>query len=51
MSSATLSNQNQVTFELFREEWLREFTEEEMAPLEKGRRFAFKISTQWLACK
>ena len=37
-----------VTFEQFREEWLREFTEEEMASLEKGRRFAFKISTQWL---
>ncbi len=48
MTTEVLPEQDDVTFEQFREEWLREFTEREMAPLEKGRRFAYKIATQWL---
>ena len=38
----------EVNFEDFREEWLREITEEELAPFEKGQRFAIKLVTQWL---
>ena len=37
-----------VTFEQFCEEWLREFTEADLPPFEKGQRFAFKLVTQWL---
>lgn len=48
MTTEIQSDQNEVTFEQFREEWLQEFTQIEMAPLEKGRSFAFKIATQWL---
>lgn len=40
--------QNDITFEQFSEEWLREFTEGEMSSFEKGRRFAHKLVTQWL---
>ena len=40
--------QEDVTFEQFCEEWLREFTEVDLAPFEKGQGFAFKIVTQWL---
>ena len=48
MIPETMQEQIEVTFDQFREEWLQEFTEGEMAPLEKGRRFAFKMVTQWL---
>ncbi|MYC97136.1 MAG: AIPR family protein [Caldilineaceae bacterium SB0661_bin_32] len=48
MTTETLPDQNEVTFDQFRAEWLQEFTEREMAPLEKGRHFAFKMITQWL---
>lgn len=41
-------NQEEVTFEEFREEWLREFTTGELSPSEKGQRFAVKLVTQWL---
>ena len=40
--------QDEVTFEQFCEEWLREFTEADLSPFEKGQRFAFKLVTQWL---
>ena len=40
--------QEEVTFEQFCEEWLREFTEADLTPFEKGQRFAFKLVTQWL---
>ena len=40
--------QDEVTFEQFCEEWLREFTETDLPPFEKGQRFAFKLVTQWL---
>ena len=40
--------QAEVTFEEFREEWLREFTEGNLTPFDKGQRFAVKLVTQWL---
>ena len=48
MTTPALSNEDTVTFEQFCEEWLREFTEVDMSPFEKGQRFAFKLVTQWL---
>ena len=48
MTTDAPSGQNEVTFDQFREEWLQEFTNEEMPPFEKGWRFAFKLVTQWL---
>ena len=45
---ANQENQEKVTFEEFCEEWLREFTEENLSPVEKGQGFAFKLITQWL---
>ena len=48
MTTEVPPEQNEITFEQFCEEWLREFTEEEMSPFEKGSRFAFKMVTQWL---
>ena len=47
MASDALT-QNEVTVEQFYEEWLREFTETDLPPFEKGQRFAFKLVTQWL---
>ena len=47
MTSAA-PTQEEVTFEQFCEEWLREFTEADLSPFEKGQRFAFKLITQWL---
>ena len=40
--------QEAVTLEEFREEWLREFTEGNLPPVEKGQRFSLKLVTQWL---
>ena len=37
-----------ITYEQFREEWLRDLTEMDLSPLEKGRRFAAKLIAQWL---
>lgn len=48
MTTGSSLIQNEVTFDEFREEWLREFSEGEMAPFEKGLRFGFKLVTQWL---
>ena len=45
---ASEENQDEVTFEEFCEEWLREFTEGNLSPFEKGQQFAFKLVTQWL---
>ena len=45
---ANEENQDEVTFEEFCEEWLREFTEDDLSPFEKGQRFGFKLVTQWL---
>ena len=45
---ATLENHDEVTFEQFCEEWLREITEPQLSPFEKGQRFAVKLVTQWL---
>ena len=41
-------NQNTVTFEEFCQEWLKEFTEADLSPFEKGQQFAVKLVTQWL---
>ena len=43
-----VANLDEVTFEEFCEEWLREFTEGNLSPFEKGQRFAIKLVTQWL---
>ena len=49
MNTEELTTQDSdVTFDEFREEWLQEFTTQPLSPLAKGRRFAFKIVTQWL---
>ena len=48
MTTEVLPDQTEVTFDQFREEWLQEFTEEGLSPIEKGRSFAFKMVTQWL---
>jgi hypothetical protein len=48
MTTDTTIGDGQVTFDEFREEWLREFTEVDMSAFEKGWRFGFKIVTQWL---
>ena len=45
---ANEENQDEVTFAEFCEEWLREFTEDDLSPFEKGQQFAFKLVTQWL---
>ena len=47
-SNANQLNQDDVTFEEFCEEWLREFTESDLSPFEKGQKFAFKLVSQWL---
>ena len=36
------------TYEQFRAEWLVEIEDESLSPLDKGRRFAAKLVTQWL---
>ena len=38
----------EVTFEEFVEEWLREFREGDLSSFEKGQQFAFKLVSQWL---
>ena len=38
----------EVTYEQFREEWLREISEGNLSSLDKGRRFASKLICQWL---
>ncbi len=48
MVAAVPSNQDEITFEQFSEEWLLEFEQGELSPFEKGQRFAFKLVTQWL---
>lgn len=48
MTTEMRSEQIEVPFEQFREEWLQEFTNRKMTSLEKGRSFAFKMVTQWL---
>ena len=35
-------------YKTFREEWLAEIADADLSPLEKGRRFATKLITQWL---
>ena len=37
-----------VSYEQFREAWLAEIEEAGLSPLDKGRRFASKLVTQWL---
>ena len=48
MTTEVLPDQTEVTFDQFCEEWLQEFKEEGLSSTEKGRRFGFKIVTQWL---
>ena len=48
ITSKAESIQDDITFDQFCEEWLREFREGDMPSLEKGRGFAFKLVTQWL---
>ncbi len=46
-----MTNQNtntDVTYEQFRNEWLAEIEDENLSPLEKGRRFGAKLVSQWL---
>ena len=38
-----------ISYEQFRSEWLTEIEEGNPSPLEKGRRFATKLITQWLS--
>ena len=45
MTSQTASGQ---TYEQFKDAWLTDIEEAGIAPLEKGRRFATKLVTQWL---
>ena len=44
----TLSVNDKVSYEQFREAWLTEIEEGNPSPLDKGRRFAAKLMTQWL---
>ena len=44
----TGSTTEHVKYEEFREEWIAEIEEADPSPLEKGRRFAAKLITQWL---
>ena len=46
--TSIVENQDEITFEEFRDEWLSEFTEGDLSPFEKGQRFALKLVTQWL---
>lgn len=39
---------DKITYEEFRAEWLSEIEDGNPSPLEKGRRFAAKLVTQWL---
>ena len=48
MTVEPVQSQIDVTYEQFREEWLKEFTREDISSLEKGRNFAFKMAAQWL---
>lgn len=36
------------TYEQFRSEWLTNISDANLSPLDKGRRFASKLVTQWL---
>ena len=47
-TNSNQQNQDEITFEEYREEWLREFTEGDLPPFEKGQRFANKLVTHWL---
>ena len=47
MTNAT-STVDKVSYEQFREEWLVEIEDSNLSPLDKGRRFAAKLITQWL---
>lgn len=42
------STVDKVSYEQFREEWLVEIEDSNLSPLDKGRRFAAKLITQWL---
>ena len=48
MTPKAESNQHDVTFHQFCEEWLSEFREGDMSSFEKGWRFAEKLVRQWL---
>ena len=47
-SLPTQEQQEEISFEEFREEWLSEFKGGNLSSSEKGKRFAFKLVTQWL---
>ena len=47
-TNSNQQNQDEITFEEYCEEWLREFTEGDLPPFEKGQRFANKLVTHWL---
>ena len=44
----TASATDKVSYEQFREEWLAEINDDNLSPLDKGRRFGSKLITQWL---
>ena len=44
----TVNTTEGVSYEQFREAWLAEIEEAGLSPLDKGRRFASKLATQWL---
>ena len=48
MTPKAESNQHDVTFDQFCEEWLSEFREGDMSSFEKGRDFALKLVSEWL---
>ena len=47
--ASVAANQDEITFDEFREEWLDEFQNGDLSPFEKGYRFAIKLVTQWLS--
>lgn len=46
--TSTDEERQDITFEEFCEEWLKEFRENDLSSFEKGQRFAVKLVTQWL---
>ncbi len=39
---------DKVSYEEWKDQWLAEIEDESLSPLDKGRRFAAKLVTQWL---
>ena len=48
MSMNTAATNDEITFDEYHQEWVSEFIETEASSFEKGRRFAYKLVSQWL---